>query len=269
MVEKIKRSTSIWITLNLVFFFAMLGINYLGSTGFFNGMGQKDVSDKYTTLLTPAGFAFSIWGVIYTLILISLIYFFVKRKEIMISQLINEISPLFILSCILNMGWIIAFSYEKVGLSTLFILGMVVVILLIVEKIYKSREEIPYTLTGIAFTLYGAWVFIASILNVAIFLVQQNWGGFGIPDSVWAMIMIIVAIVLTLSYLLLYKNAVFPISLAWAFWGIYNSYSSGSIKSSMDEVIQTMLLIGIGIFIVAIIITFIKNKFAIFPKSNA
>lgn len=266
MNDKSLKSTTVWNILNMIFLLATLGVNYLGASGFFNGMSQKDVSDKYTTLLTPAGFAFSIWGVIYTLVFISLVYFIVKRKNVKVSQLVNAISPLFVISSLLNMGWIIAFSYELIGLSTLFILGMVISLLLIVEKIYKNRADTPYTLIGLSFTLYSTWVFIASILNVAVFLVKQDWGGFGISDSLWTIIIIIVAIALPLIYMRFYKNAVFPISLAWAFLGIYSSYSSGRLEPPMGSFIQILLLLGIGIFIVAIIITFIKNNYSIFPK---
>lgn len=266
MNDKSLKSTTIWSILNMIFLLATLGVNYLGATGFFNGMSQKDVSDKYSTLLTPAGFAFSIWGLIYTLVFISLVYFIVKRKNVKVSQLVSSVSPLFVISSLLNMGWIIAFSYELVGLSTLFIIGMVISLFLIVEKTYKNRADTPYTFIGLSFTLYSAWVFIASILNVAIFLVQQDWGGFGISDSVWAIIIIIVAIVFPLIYMAFSKNAVFPISLAWAFFGIYSSYSSGQLEPPLGSFIQILLLFGIGIFIVAIIIRFIKNNYSIFPK---
>lgn len=258
--------TTIWAILNLVFYFSTLVINSLGSSGFFNNMGQKDVSDKYTTLITPAGFSFSIWGVIYTLVLINLIYFVIKRKEDRVSRLVQMISPLFIFSCLMNMGWILAFSYEMLGISTILIFGMLISLMLIIEKIYKNRADISYFLPGLGFTLYASWVFIATILNISLFLVQLNWGGFGISSSIWTIIILFIAIAFVLFYLKLYKNAVFPISLAWAFFGIYSSYSSGVIAPPMATSIQIVLLFGIGVFILAAGITFVKNGSSIFPR---
>lgn len=263
-----RKKVNMWAILNLLFFFATLIVNYLGSSGFFNNMGQKDVSDKYMTLITPAGFAFSIWGVIYSLVFISLIYFIIKRKDRRVASLIEKISPLFILSSLMNMGWIVLFSYELLGLSTLMIFGMLFSLLLIVERIYKNRRDLPYFLPGLAFSLYGAWVFIATILNISLYLVQQNWDGFGISDSIWTIIMLVAAMGLTLIYLLIYKNAVFPLSLAWAYFGIYKSYTSGVLNPPMASIIQIVLLIGIGVFILSSIVTFIKNKKSIFPKSS-
>lgn len=268
MNSKTLKRTNLLVTLNLLFFIAMLVINYLGASGFFNGMSQAEVSAKYTTLITPAGFAFSIWGLIYTLLLITLIYFFIKRKDPVVSRLIHLISPLFIVSTFMNMGWIIAFSYEQIGISTLLILALVVALFLIIERIYKNRTELPVTLAGISFTLYAAWVFIASILNVSLFLVKQNWGGFGISDSIWTIVILFIAIAFVLYYLSLYKNAIFPISLAWAFYAIYSSYQSGKFDPPMASLIEGVLLFGMIVFIILVVVTFVRNGYSIFPRKD-
>ena len=95
---------------------------------------------------------------------------------------------------------------------------------------------------------------------------QLQWNGFGVSDSIWTMIVLGVAISFVLFYLALYKNAAFPIPLAWAFFGIYSSYASGGLDPAMSTVIQGILLVGIGIFLVAVVWTFIKNGKALFPK---
>lgn len=262
-------STKMWTISNLFFYFLTLGINYLGSSGFFNGMGQKDISDKYTTLITPATFAFSIWGIIYGLLLATLIYFFIKRKDERVSRLVQIISPLFILSSLFNIGWIISFSYEMLGISTILIFGMLFSLILIIEKVYKNREEVSYTLPGISFTLYSAWVFIATVINIALFLVQQNWGGFGISSSIWTIVVLFIAIGFVLFYLSQYKNAVFPISIAWGFFGIYSSYSRGVLTSPMASTIQIVLLFGMAVFLLSIVVTFVGNGNSIFPKKTS
>src|SRR5690554_5086089 len=109
MNESTLKKTTIFTVVNLVIYFLTLGVNYLGSSGFFNGNTQEDVSDQYLTLISPAPFTFSIWGVIYTLLLITLVYLFVKRKDPNVSKLILLISPLFIASSLFNMGWMVTF----------------------------------------------------------------------------------------------------------------------------------------------------------------
>ncbi len=96
-------------------------VNFLGASGFINGMSQADVSDKYHTLITPAGFTFSIWGIIYTLILVSALWMVKNSERRSTKRLIERISPLFWFSLVSNMLWIVAFSFELIGLSTIFI----------------------------------------------------------------------------------------------------------------------------------------------------
>lgn len=269
MNESTLKKTKIFTLLNLVFYFLTLGVNYLGSSGFFNGKSQGDISDEYTTLISPAPFTFSIWGVIYSLLLITLVYLFVKRKDPRISKLILLISPLFIVSSLCNMGWIVAFSYEQLGISTLLIFGMLFSLLIIVERIYKNRFEFPSTLAGLSFTFYGSWVFIATIVNISLFLVQLEWNGFGISDSIWTIVILLVAISFVFFYLSRYKNAAFPIPIAWAFFGIYSSYMNGRFDPALSTAIQGVLISGIVLFLIAVIWRFIKNGNSLFLRHTA
>ncbi|MCH4825407.1 MAG: tryptophan-rich sensory protein [Planococcus sp. (in: firmicutes)] len=268
MDEKTLKNTKLFSILNLVFYFLTLGVNYLGSSGFFNGMSQKNLSDKYMTLISPAPFTFSIWGVIYTLLLVTLIYFFIKRKNQHVSKLIRLVSPLFIASAVFNMAWIIVFSYELLGISTLLILGLLFSLILIVKRITNNRSEFPSTLAGISFTLYSSWVFIATIVNTSLFLVQQQWDGFGFSDSIWTIVILFVAIGFVFFYLALYKNAAFPLPIAWAFFGIYSAYASGVLDATMATTIQAVLVAGIVLLLIASAWTFVKNDKGLFPKTN-
>lgn len=263
-MDKIRN----WTIINFLIFILTLVVNYLGAAGFFNGKGQAEISAKYSTKITPAGFAFSIWGVIYTLLIITLIYFFINRRNGGVGGLVLRISPLFWLSSIFNIAWIISFSYEMIGVSTILLLGMLFSLMIIVERIYNNREKFNSTLAGISFSLYAGWVFIASILNISVFLVKIDWNGFGISESIWTIGVLFLAIGFILFYLSRYKNAIIPISLAWAFFGIYSAYSRGEIVSEMGTVIQGVLIFGIIVFLLSSVIIFVRNKYSIFPKSN-
>lgn len=265
MDESTLKKSKLFAGLNLVVYFLTLGANSLGSSDFFNGMSQKDISDKYMTLISPAPFTFSIWGVIYSLLLITLIYLFVKRTDANVSKLVLLISPLFIVSSVFNMAWIFVFSYELLGVSTLLIVGLLFSLLFIVERIYKHRFEFPSTLAGVTFTFYGSWVFIASVVNISLYLVQLEWNGFGISDSVWTMIVLGLAIAFVLFYLTRIKNAAFPIPIAWAFFGIYSAYASGELNPELSTAIQGVLLTGIVIFMIVAVWRFSKNGKSLFP----
>ena len=108
MKEKTKKS----IILALVLYGITLIVNFLGANAFINGMSQKAVSDKYPTLITPAPIAFGIWGLIYISIILSFIILLRYHKTRNSQEATESISKLFYFTCLLNIAWIIVFSYE-------------------------------------------------------------------------------------------------------------------------------------------------------------
>ena len=106
--------------LNLVFLIITLVVNTLGAIGLINGLTQKEISDLYVTLITPSPSTFSIWSVIYSLLIISVIVMIVKKNDPYYQKAIDQISPLYLLSCIMNILWIVLFSFVLVELSFIF-----------------------------------------------------------------------------------------------------------------------------------------------------
>lgn len=250
---------------NLVVFFLTLLVNGLGSSGFFNGKGQAELSKKYQTYITPNDFAFSIWGVIYTLLFITLTYLFFQRQQMAVAEIIPVISGLFVLASVLNMGWIVAFSYEKMGISTIFILGMLLSLLTIVGRLQTLSPSFARTIATVAFTLYASWVLIATFINIAVFLIQKDWNRFGLSDSFWTILILSVTIVFVAAYVFVYQNAVFPLAILWAFYGIDSAYRAGKVKPAQANVIQSIIRGGMGLFVILIVFTFWRNGWAVLP----
>src|SRR5690606_26386647 len=98
-----------------------------------------------------------------------------------------------------------------------------------------------------------------TVVNVSLLLVQLEWNGFGISYSVWTLIILAVAIAFVLIYLTKYKNAAYPLPLAWAFFGIYGSYASGRVNPALATAIQGFLIGGIVSFLIAAVSRFTKN----------
>jgi tryptophan-rich sensory protein len=172
------RTKKAWI--NGLFLILTLVINTLGALGFINGLTQKEISDKYPTLITPNPATFSIWSVIYSLLLISMIVMIVKKDDAYYRSAVDQITGLFRLSCILNAVWIVSFSFELVELSTLFILAFVIVLSMLCRKLSLIQDKKRWLLP-LTFGLYTGWLFIATVVNIAAALVKLNWDGFALP----------------------------------------------------------------------------------------
>lgn len=252
-------------SLNLVIFFMTLIVNGLGSNGFANGKSQAELSKKYQTNITPNNFAFSIWGVIYVLLFITLVYLFWQRNEPAAAEIIRSISNLFIGASLLNMGWIVAFSYEKMGISTIFIFGMMLALMSIIGRLQSVNPSFARTIAGLSFTLYASWVLIATFINIAVFLIKKEWNGFGLSDSFWTISILSLAIIFVVTYVFVYQNAIFPLAIAWAFYGINSAYREGKVEPARASTIQSILRGSISLFLILIVSTFILNGWAIFP----
>ncbi|VDN47163.1 conserved membrane protein of unknown function [Petrocella atlantisensis] len=258
-----KLKTKSWINAILLVF--TLIVNAMGAMGIINGLSQKEVSDMYPTLITPAPSTFSIWSVIYTFLIISIIVMILKNKDAYYEQAINEISFLFWSSCALNIVWIVSFSYNLIGLSTIFIFAFLIIMVLIVERIGKIQTK-NHFLLPITFGLYSGWLFIATVVNIAAWLVKIEWGRFGISEEIWSSVILLVAIGLTLMVLLKTKNAIFPIPIAWAYFGIHNNLLALEGFQGKYNLLPNVALIGIVLLIGVSAIQFYKNKYMVMPK---
>lgn len=120
----------------------MVTLNALSITLPLGGMTTEQLSDKYNNLFTPIGFTFSIWSVIYSLLLIFSIvplmnYFRGKEKKNTFTN--KNIGYLYGISCLLNGSWILAWQYQYVGLSVLVMLGLLTTLILIHKNIQENN----------------------------------------------------------------------------------------------------------------------------------
>ncbi|NLA87795.1 MAG: tryptophan-rich sensory protein, partial [Clostridiales bacterium] len=202
-----KRTKKAWI--NGIFLLVTLIVNTLGAVGVINGLTQKQISDMYPTLITPSPATFSIWSVIYGLLLASMIVMIIKKDDAYYQKAIDQITGLFRISCLLNIAWIVSFSFVLVELSVLFILAFVIVLAMIGRKLLQIQEGKRWLLP-LSFGLYNGWLVIATVVNISAALVKLQWNGFGIADTVWAAVILIVAVLLVIAILLKLRNAAFP-----------------------------------------------------------
>lgn len=249
---------------NLGFLILTLIINTFGAIGLINGNSQKQVSDRYLTLITPAPSTFSIWSIIYTLLIISSIVMIIKSQDVYYQNMINQISFLFKLSSIFNILWIISFSYLQLEISVLFIFGFLISLSLILERILDANSK-KHWLLPLTFGMYGGWLFIATVVNISATLVKLNWNGFGLTHDMWANIILIIAVILVFLVALKNKNAVFPLPIAWAYLGIYNFLKSPEGFSSKFPILQFVSIGGMIILLLLAIYLFYKNKYKIIP----
>jgi hypothetical protein len=198
--------------INLLLFAGVLVMNYLANALPLNNKTTGELSDSLPNLFVPAGITFSIWGVIYLLLLMYCIMQFTSAH----SSAINSTSVLFGITCILNISWLFAWHYQKLPLSLVIMAALLVTLIIINLNIINIRPGIIKA----SFGVYLGWICIATIANVTALLVYYKWNGFGISDEVWTIIMIFTGtIIVTLSVINMH-NPYIGLAVIWAFTGI-------------------------------------------------
>jgi hypothetical protein len=232
--------------INILFFAVMIVMNYLANALPLNGKTTGALSDSFPNLFVPAGLTFSIWGVIYLLLLVFCVTQFTSSNQAVISR----IGWLFAVSCIFNALWIVAWHYERLPLSLILMLGLLVSLIWI-NIIVK---DLPYGLIKAAFGIYMGWICIATIANVTALLVTYNWNGFGLSGETWTVIMIIVGALITVMALWWLDNPFIGLSVVWAFAGIM-------IKRQADyRTIFIVAAVALGVVAVLLLLAFFKKR---------
>lgn len=191
----------------------------------------------------------------------------VKKDNPYYQTALNKISALFIFSSLLNIAWIVAFSYLQLVLSTVFILVFVVILTLICIRLVEINDG-KHLLLPLTSGLYAGWLFIASVVNVAATLVKLNWHGFGINPEILASSTLIIAIVLVLIVMRSVQNVLFPLPIAWAYFGIHNFLTSSEGFNGEFKILQTVSLIRLGVLLLISAFQMYRNHFALIPKKN-
>jgi hypothetical protein len=223
--------------LNLILFTGMIVMNYLANALPLNNKTTGQLSDSFPNLFVPAGITFSIWGIIYLLLLVyCIVQFRVSNEVISVS-----IGWAFGISCLLNAIWIVFWHFGKLPLSLIVMLGILVTLVYINLLI----KDLPLGIIKASFGIYLGWICIATIANVTALLVHYNWQGFGLAEETWTIVMILTGTLIIAITIMNLRNPFIGLSVIWAFTGII-------IKRHYDyrSIVMTAV---IGIVILALI----------------
>lgn len=217
-----ETNSTILKAINIIAFVLTVLVNSLaGSTTLIGGFTTADISNLYPTLITPAGYVFAIWGVIYILLGVFVVYQALPSQKEKDFQ--DKISWLFVLTSVLNITWLFLWQNQFLLTSVIvmFLLLASLIAIYLRLNIGKSTASFREKLAiQIPFSVYLGWITIASIANVAAFLVSVNWDGFGISRETWAILIIIVALIITLLVIVTRKDVAYALVIVWALAGI-------------------------------------------------
>ncbi|WP_458120288.1 tryptophan-rich sensory protein [Paenibacillus sp. Z6-24] len=240
--------------LNVLGIIGVLIVNYMASALTLFGRDTGDISDQYELYITPAGYAFSIWSLIYVLLIGFIIYQFRNTDES--RESVKAIGPWLFLNSLCNMGWLMLWHSLELEWGVLLIALMLVT--LIIPYLHIRRIVQPsmaqILLVKLPYSTYMGWVSVATILNTGIALNKNEWDGFGLSPTVWSVIGLVAGALLAIIISYRFRDSIYPLVFVWAYIAI-------AVKHPDLPTTHWTALIAAGLlFVYAIWIFFVRNK---------
>lgn len=207
--------------INIIALVATLVFNWLATTGQINNTSTGELSDKYPVLTTPAGYAFSIWGVIYLGLIAYVIYQALPSQRA--NARVRGLDRLFVASSLANIGWLLAWHYEQLALSLVVMLALLAVLISIYLRLARSRTQASTTerlVVDLPFSIYLGWISVATIVNATVVLYAAGWNGAPLTPELWAALVLLVGAGLAALIGLRQRDPAYAAVIAWAFAAI-------------------------------------------------
>jgi len=239
---------------NLVAFIVILAVNGLAGTTLLNGRSTAQVSDLYSSPITPAGYVFAIWGIIYALLLIFVIYQLLpKQKDKPFHQ---QIGALFILSGIFNIAWLFLWQYDYIIESVILMLSLFSTLIAIYLRLGIGKSSVSLSeklCVQLPFSVYLGWITVALFANVAAALVSVGWDGFGLSAQTWTIIALVIVLTVTLAVIVARRDIAYSLIIVWALAGI-------AVKQNVYLNIVIVAEVAIVVVLVSLALSFIAQK---------
>lgn len=235
---------------NIVFFIITVIINILaGRTTLIGGVITGEISDANPSLITPAGFTFAIWLIIYILLGFFVGFQALPRNRDKIWT--EKVGWYFVLSSVFNIVWLFLWQFEYLVFSTVVMFLLLFSLMVIYTRLEIGRSKVDIRekfLIHVPISVYFGWITIASIANVTTTLVSLNWDGFGLSQEIWALLIIIIALLLTIVVVVKRKDVAYGLVVVWALLGIWIGQSNPNVVT-MTQISLLIILIGVAITI--------------------
>jgi uncharacterized membrane protein len=202
---------------------------------------NSELSAKYQTLVTPAGFAFAIWGMIFTSQFVWCIAQLLPKYRSK-AVVLHGVGFNYVYACLAQISWTLCFTTEYIALSLISMVSILVPLVMILINTSKiaSESTSDYWLLKFPFEIHAAWIMAATLVNTNVFFVASHLSPSNQIVVAWFSLFVLASAAV---YYINKKKWVVPCVLAWASNGIRSELSApkDSIVSAFPaETIQSV-----------------------------
>lgn len=211
-----QRLRPVWRqALNVGGYLLVITVNTLANALPINGITSGAVSDMFPTWVTPAGYVFAIWGLIYALLGVFVVYQALPRHRD--DARLERLGGAFALSCVWNVTWLLAWHNLQIELAWALIVALLMTLIVCYERLGgpdTSRAE--WVAVRLPFSVYLGWVTVATVANTAILFLDLGFDG----DPWWGAVALLAATGIALAMLMRRQDVPFALVAIWALVGI-------------------------------------------------
>lgn len=233
-----------WINI-IAYIFTVVVNSLAGSTRVLGGKSTADISNANLTLITPAGYVFSVWGVIYVLLGVFVVFQALPSQQDAVFQ--KQIGWLFVLSSSANIAWLFLWQFEYLVLSVVVMFLLLSALILTYRRLGVGKSAVKMSeklAVHVPFSVYLGWITIASIANIAVTLVSLRWDGFGISATAWAAFVTMLALAVTVFVVASRRDIAYALVIIWALAGI-------AVKQTGEPIVVLLMETSIAVIIIA------------------
>jgi hypothetical protein len=226
-----------------------IAVNGLANALPINGQQTGEISDRFPVFFVPAGYVFSIWGLIYIGLIAFAVYQALPAQRT--NPRLQRVGYWFALSCLANTVWILLWHYNMFPASLLVMLVLLASLIVIYLRLDIGRATVGSAekwAVNVPFSIYLGWITVATVANATDVLYHLQWTGFGISPEIWAVLMIGAATIICLGVILTRRDVAYSLVLIWALIGIAakqgdRSRSVATMAAAMALVIAVALIV--------------------------
>jgi hypothetical protein len=231
----------------------VIAVNGLANALPLNGQATGEISDRFDVYFVPAGYVFSIWGLIYlALIGYSIFQVLPSQRD---NPRLRRTGWLYVLSCVANVAWLFLWHYEYFELTMVAMGTLLVLLIIIYLRLGTGRYRVSGAetwLVRVPFSIYLGWITVATVANATSLLDYLNWDGWGFSAETWAVTMLIVAAVIASLVSITRGDIAYVLVIVWAYAGIAVKHSETwiiAVPAIIAAVVVFLtLLIGVPLY---------------------
>jgi len=236
MMKDILRQLTVIVTI-----LATIVVNGLATALPLNGQTTGEISDRFQVYFVPAGYVFSIWGVIYLgLIAFAIFQALPSQRE---NPRLRATGWWISLGGLANSVWIFFWHYEQFPLTLIAMLSLLGTLMITYLRLDIGRSAVSTAETWtvrLPFSIYLGWVTVATVANITSLLDYLKWNGFGIAPETWMVIVLAAVLVIAALVNFTRRDVAYTAVILWALAGI-------SVKHAAVDVVAIPTWITFGL----------------------